>query len=363
MTRPPLNSDLRPRVLIPSDEPSFVPPWAEAYRSNGCEVAVGTRNFHFQTAQYDLLHILWPEELTGWRPPSADSLSKIARLLDGWQRQSKILVGVNNLHPHGGKKDQRYWQLYQIFYESASAIQHYSSVSVTMVCEEFPAARSRPHVVTGPFNYAHLLRYSCDRATARASLSLRADEFCLLIIGAVRFWAEVRLLMRAVSFTRLPKLRILMAGRWEDWEVPRGWRRRLRRFVWLAWLRKERALRIEQYVPDEELPRLFAAADAVAVLRIRSLNSALPLLAMTLGRLVIAPNWGAIPEFLAGTRNLLYEPGDARSLAEALERAGTLDREAIGAENQALALSWSWKDTAARCLRACGFEAPASASR
>lgn len=345
----------RYRVLIASDEPTIVKAWASGYRANGCDVSVGVLNFHLRAARFDLVHLLWPEELTEWRSPSNGDLERIVSLLDAWRRDARIVVTANNLRPHGGEHDEQHYRLYQRVYERATLIQHYSEISSRLVCEEFPAARGRTHVITGPFNYAHLLPYAWQRESARASFSLQPDELCLLVFGAVRFWSELRLLRQGLAKARVPRLRLLMASRWEDWEFPQGWRRRARRLLWIAWLAQEKALRLERYVPDEEVPRLFAAADAVVVPRIRTLNSGVPLLAMTLGRLVIAPKWGSAAEWLAGTRNLLYEPGDPVSLAKAIEKAAVLDREAIGRENQALALRWSWEETAAQCLEASGL--------
>ena len=59
-----------PRVLIPSDNPDFVRYLAEAYARARWEATVGKANFDLGTARFDRIHIQWPEELTGWQPPS-----------------------------------------------------------------------------------------------------------------------------------------------------------------------------------------------------------------------------------------------------------------------------------------------------
>jgi glycosyltransferase involved in cell wall biosynthesis len=107
-----------------------------------------------------------------------------------------------------------------------------------------------------------------------------------------------------------------------------------------------------QYVPDDEVYRLFDAADAVVVVRENSLSSGVPSLAMTFGRMVIAPNFGGIPEYLAGADNLLYDGASASDLAKAMERAGHVDREAIGATNRQIAAGWEWDGIIRTCLDA-----------
>jgi hypothetical protein len=59
--------------------------------------------------------------------------------------------------------------------------------------------------------------------------------------------------------------------------------------------------------------------------------------------LLIAPNHGSFPDYLAGTDNLLFNSGDSKSLAEAIERASRVDRDAAGRKNRKLADGWTWK--------------------
>ena len=73
---------------------------------------------------------------------------------------------------------------------------------------------------------------------------------------------------------------------------------------------------------------------------------------MTFGRFVIAPNFGAIPEYLAGTGNALYDQSSPDSLALAMEHAAATDREGVGAENARIAAGWGWADSVGTCLDA-----------
>ena len=109
---------------------------------------------------------------------------------------------------------------------------------------------------------------------------------------------------------------------------------------------------MENRVPDEELASLFDAIDAVVVIRQNSLSSGAPNMAMTFGRFVIAPRVGAMPEYLAGTGNALYEQTSADDLARAMELAAVADRETVGQENARIAAGWGWEAIVRTCLDA-----------
>jgi len=72
------------------------------------------------------------------------------------------------------------------------------------------------------------------------------------------------------------------------------------------------------------------------------MNSGLPALGASFGKIIIAPRCGAYPELLANTSHPIYEPGDASSLARALENASRLDQTAVAAECRCLVDSWHW---------------------
>ena len=59
--------------------------------------------------------------------------------------------------------------------------------------------------------------------------------------------------------------------------------RRWRRWQWQRWQDTKGVRAIVERVPDQDLPRLFDAADAAVVIRNNSLSSGVPSLAMTFG--------------------------------------------------------------------------------
>jgi beta-1,4-mannosyltransferase len=209
----------------------------------------------------------------------------------------------------------------------------------------------RNHIVRVGFNYDLMLPSAPrDRAAARRAFGFAPDEVVYLCFGSLRFWEEVCLIRDAFARARVPRKRLFMAGRYLS--PGSSWTSRCKRLRWQLWQRRHKILRVTEYVPDNEVPRIFDAADAVVLVRKNSLTSGVPSLAMTFGRSVIAPNIGGIPEILADADNLLYDPTSTYSLVEALERAAHMDREAVGAENRRIADGWKWEDIIRTCLNA-----------
>jgi hypothetical protein len=94
------------------------------------------------------------------------------------------------------------------------------------------------------------------------------------------------------------------------------------------------------------------AADVLLIPRLTDMTSGLVGLGYTFGRLMIAPNHGAHPEYLAGTDNLLYESGNSASLARAIERAAKQDPDRVARQNRQRADEWTWDRIVGPCVRA-----------
>lgn len=325
-----------PRVLIPSDNCDFVHSLAAAYRRVGWEVVVGVGNFDLRAAAYDVVHLQWPEELSGWRPPGELQFQRIVETLEYWQSQAKVVMTVHNLTPHRNAHHPDYRRLYEAFYERVHIFAHFTEASRELALERYPASKSQRHVVTGFFNADHLLPAERDRAAAK----LRNDEFVFLVIGGLREWDEVQLVQQAYDAAAVPGKRLLMAARYDEDCGP--WRLRWRRWTLARWLRARGAVVRQGYIPDADMHQVVDAADAIIIPRFRSLNSGLPALGATFGKAIIAPRCGAYPELLAGTKNPIYTPGDAADLARAMEEAALLDRSAVAAENRRLSDRWQW---------------------
>jgi glycosyltransferase involved in cell wall biosynthesis len=337
-------------VLIPSDDSDFVPNLALGYQDQGFCAAGGRINFGLETGKYDIVHFLWPEEFTNWRLPTLPEIETVVAKLEKWRKSSRLIISVNNLYPHRFHRDPLFHRLFNEFYMRCEVIHHFSQTSKDMVCAEFPEVASRNHVVRVGFNYERLLRYRrLDRADARRAFGIESDEFAFVVVGGLRSWEEVQLLMSAFDFARVPKKRLIMARYSQDGSP---WVQRWRRWRLSSWQQSRRVRSLAEWLPEEELPNLLAAADAIVVVRQNAMNSGVPSLAMTFGRLVVAPNMGAMREYLSDTGNALYDPTSVKDLASAMERAASADREEVGMKNARIAADWGWAAIIRTCIDA-----------
>jgi len=341
----------RPRVLIPSDNFDWVANFATGYRNVGFDATGGHINFELESGWFDIVHLLWPEEFTAWCLPTSAQIDAVFARLDWWAKRSRLIISVSNLYPHRYPNEPMFHRLYTGFYERAEVIHHFSQTSKDLVCREYPSIAGRNHIVRVGFNYERLLSFGPrDRDAARRYFAIAPDEIVFLVSNVLRFWEEVQLLRRAFDLTRVPAKQLLLNSDYIQYGPV--WRQRWRRWQWQRWTHSKGVLRTAGRVPDEELPRLFDAADAVVVIRQNALTPGLPSLAMTLGRFVVAPNFGGVPEFLAGTGNAIYDQTSSEDLARAMECAGATDRERVGAENARIAAGWSWTGIVRDCLDA-----------
>src|SRR5262249_4247255 len=243
---------LRPRVLIPSDNFDWVANFVGGYREMGFDVAAGQLNFELESGEYDIVHLLWPEEFTGWGKPSAARIDAVLRRLDRWRGRARLIMSVSQLYPHRYPKDRLYHRLYSGFFERAEVIHHFSKASKELVCREYPDIAGRNHVVRVGFNYERLLpRGSRDRTAARRAFGFSIDELAFLVFGSLRFWEEVRILQRALALARLPNKKLLLAAHYV--EGGPMWRQRWRRWQWRCWQTSQEMRTIYDRVPVEEL--------------------------------------------------------------------------------------------------------------
>ena len=222
-----------PSVLIPTndDDPGLV----EGYRSLGWDVTVGAAHFRIRSPRYHVVHYQWPEEYSGWQVPTEQQIAEIEEHLRWWSSRATNVFTVHNLYPHSGVRDPASHKLYSCFYHHCHVISHFSHTSHRLVLKEFTASRGQHHVIHCPASNHVALANQKQRGSRRADMGIEDDEFVILMIGRIRFWREVELIQRAFDLARVPKKRLLMAGKL----VVSGpqWRRRLLELRWNRWLK------------------------------------------------------------------------------------------------------------------------------
>src|SRR4029434_2204513 len=139
------------------------------YARAGWEATVGAMNFDLATARFDRVHLLWPEELSGWHPPSGKRLAEITARLESWkeERGAELVLTVHKLRPHRDGRHPVYQRLLDTVYERVGTVLHFTNTSRDLVLREFPSSARAPHVVTGFFNLNHLVPGHRDHAAVR----------------------------------------------------------------------------------------------------------------------------------------------------------------------------------------------------
>lgn len=333
-----------PRVLITTDEIGGLGGLVPAYQRLGYEVAVGKANFFLHSAAFDVLHLAWPEEFSNWQVPSDETVRELERHLSEWKKTATLLFFVNNIYPHGYEGNPAFKKLYELFFGLAQVIVHYSDASRDLSMQEYPSAQGAVHCVTTMFGYHELVPKEGLRREDRK----QDGKFRILIFGALRSQAELNLIKMGFQQAGIENKCLVMAGRYS--ERIGIWKLRWNRYKWSNWLRRIGADWRQGYIAENRLWELFQEADVVVIPRIRDLNSGVIGLAMTFGRTIVAPRAGSFPDQIEKPGNLLYEPGDAVSLARCLEHASRMDRSKVEERNFELAKSWTWDSILSKAL-------------
>jgi len=166
-----------------------------------------------------------------------------------------------------------------------------------------------PH---GPYNYYN----NIDRETARSELGLMG--FVILYFGMIRQYKGVPMLFKA--FDMLPESiaresRLVIAG--EDWHDDAELEPALRDSKY-----KDRISIIPQFIPDETVPKYFAAADVVVLPYTRSCGSGVASIAAAQGKSIIMSDLATLKESFMGYQGASFFPArDQNALKDRLKES------------------------------------------
>jgi hypothetical protein len=339
------------RVLVATNDRTFTPSLVRAYAEAGWEVVTGVDNLYYRSVAFDLVHLHWPEELIGWEMPTAQALNRLEETLAWLGSRTRVIATVHNLLPHRTAEHPLDRKLYNVVYLASDLIGHFSYYSRDRVRSLFAKIPLEKQVVHPPFLFTHLPQYQHGRGEARKNLGIRDDEFAILAFGSLREAAELELLKKGVRYSKRRRKRMIFAAR-----LPGGSRleRGIRRVSFEMWKRSNSVINLEGYIEDCKVYSLFEAADAVLISRFGlHMNSGILPLAITVGTPIVAPLYGIYAEYLTGTGNELYKPGDSRDLARAIDRISQRDRNTLSGQNRQIAANWGWHEILKKCLAIC----------
>lgn len=167
-------------------------------------------------------------------------------------------------------------------------------------------------------NYLHAVGDAPSREEARADLGLRAGGRVLLFFGQIKEVKGLDVLLRAMPgvIGAYPDATLVIAGKeWKDDFA------RYERMMGELGIRDSCVAHV-RYIPDAEVSRYYAAADAVVLPYRRIYQSGVLLMAMSYAKPVVVSDVAGMTEVVSdGDNGYVFGSGDARSLADKLVEA------------------------------------------
>lgn len=336
----------------------YVDETARAWRSLGFAVMQGPQAFFEPGPTPAIVHLQWPEELYRWHGagPVAPRARAFLERLDALRAAgARLAWTVHNLAPHDHPDDPIDHEVYRTLVARADLLVHHGEASRTLLRERYGSVHAAEIIAP----HGHFAGYpqGGDRATSRARLGLPRDAAVFLHFGLIRGYKGLDLLLDGFAAAQVPRKHLVIAG---SYAIAPG-RQPLVERLRMAWIKRfsRRIHCVFRHVPDDEIRDFMAAADAVVLAHRRVLNSGVAVLGMSFGKLVVGPDTGCVGPLLATGINERYAAGDARALAQALERAADPGRIAAARSNADIARGWDWSRNAASIATALGLALPA----
>jgi len=182
-------------------------------------------------------------------------------------------------------------------------------------------------------NYLEMTRHVPSPTEARRALGIEDTKKVILFFGQIKEVKGIDLLIEALPAiaSEVPEALLVIAGR--------PWKTDFSRYATLIDTMgvRDRCLVHLEYVPDDQVPLYYAAADVVVLPYRRIYQSGVILLAMSYGKIVVASDLPGMREVLVdGENGYLFARESKDALAETLVRALQGHRERPKIEAQAL---------------------------
>jgi len=250
--------------------------------------------------------------------------------------------------------------IYRWIYRLAGRIIVHSELDRRRLQREFAVEPDRMCVVPhGDYSFFETPRTTWDGDAARQALGISPDAEVALFFGFIREYKGLDSLMDVwpeVAAER-PKAKLVVAGDPARLSSVRFQEFR-RQAISLG------AVHHFRYIPFDDVPKYFAAADILALPYREISQSGVLLLAMSVGLPVVATRVGAFPEVIEdGTSGILVTPNSPSELRDAIVRAledpELRRRLAEGAQSRVLN-AYSWEQVAKHTIglfeELCGSE-------
>ncbi|MSS71987.1 MAG: glycosyltransferase [Candidatus Latescibacteria bacterium] len=226
-----------------------------------------------------------------------------------------ILVTAHNVLPHDREEREAFGMVFahSVIYRAADAIIVHGEANRRDLLNRFSVPEDRVSVIPhGDYTFAG----GCvGKAEARSRLGLGPEDRVVLCFGTIRPYKGIHHLIPAFGqvFRAIPQARLLIAGQ------PIGVDPQdIERTIDAAGVRD--AVRLDaRYIPFQDIPVYFSAADLVVLPYVSVYQSGALQLAYAHARPVVVTATGALPESVdEGVNGRVVLPGDPDGLARAM---------------------------------------------
>ena len=243
-----------------------------------------------------IFHVHWPEailwgRLARYAPITMElAAHRVLGTMDAIRRSGGAVVWTaHNVSPHvlSSPYHARVWdRFFPKFRRKVDALIGLTSRSLDLLCDAYPDLRHCNRFVVPHPHYRTVYPTQPSPADARAAIGLAQDRFVLAMIGTIRRGKGVAQAVQIFRKIRKESEVLFIAGQCPDTELAADIHKTIGNDASVIFR--------NQYLPDEELVRSFAAADAILINQSATLNSGTLLLALSMNRPTIAPAKGSI---------------------------------------------------------------------
>lgn len=260
------------------------------------------------------LRVVFHQHWTGWvlggetdNRKAKQRLERAVRLLDSI-RSAPLVWTVHNVMPHECPFPDLEIELRNRLNRQASVIHIMNPMTARALADRYRLDDDKIVVVGHP-SYIDTYPRLPKRADARRRLGLDGNGTFIALIGQVRDYKKLDLLLDALDRTQSVRLIVAGATSADATAVRQSDRAK----------RMERVHRIDRHLSDEELMDVLAATNAVVLPYDGILNSGVLALARTNGRAAVVADVPHLRSIAGEASTRFFQPGDVASLAVALE--------------------------------------------
>jgi len=257
--------------------------------------------FNCLKLRYDIVHVHWPElYLNSASFLKAFLFSAILIASLAWSKLfgKKIVWTVHNLRPHKvkyGTLNSLFWYFYLPLVDGFISL---SGANLKLIRDEYPKLSNVPSAVTLHGLYNGHYPDNLTRSEARTKLSISSERKVCLLMGQLRPYKNIELLIDVFGSADLSGVDLLVVGR----SVDSDYSEELKQLA----SGKSNVRIIEKYVDDADIQIYMKSVDLMVLPFRRIFNSGSALLSVSFGIPTLVPNTPNFVEYQNILQDLIF---------------------------------------------------------